>query len=883
MKMEGEQWMGGVAGVRRGKASHFLKATSCSTTRSLLLLFCIILLLTGTPFMSLLVEAHHILAVDLGVDWAKAATLGGGSGASLIPTIVLNDQANRKSPQCIAFRFLPYDTDDILQRVERFFSEQAQSLEPRFPDQVVCGPSLLAGRGVSRVVTDGNNTGGVTQGSNNKDTLSLDEVASLTFSVVPHSSRDKVTVRILGGKNKSVLEFSTEELIGMFFAYLKRIAERGLNGEPLRHLVVTVSAHASLAQRQTFVDAAAVAGLRAVRLVHGTTAAAVQLAHLNIEQFFSSAREQGPKYIMVYDMGGRRTEVAVYEFAPSRQRLGTITLRTAIVNNTLGGRAFDRCIARYIEREHFPKARPKAIEPVLGVSKPAARKAAVSLMRAVQNARERLSVNQEAPVVVQGVQEGDSGDFTTIISRAVFEQECAHLFDEAVRLRDEAIAQTKGIVSSVRELTRFEVIGGATRMPKLLERLSDGYGRAVDRTLNSDEAAVVGASYMGAARANIPIRGFAVVEPLMNDVWFSLTPLLQDPRDAAAPPRNSTRHLIFPKGSTILPAVRSLQLKNRTADFTLTLEDESGHFTRATFIRGVNESIIAAQLLPQSLRASDGAGKKRKERLSLEHTEVMLEVTATESGIPFVSNAYLHATYLKVTVAKEPTDTVQNESNAGSAAGENATDAEAPNGTEKSSKLQQPDEYPGEEQEGQQQRDLGGEEKWDERQEKAVEEEGEEERKENYNVSDQSSEKESNTSEATAPRAEDKSAEKEIVERVVRSFPLSLVSVPLSVGVNLNKLEAAAARDRLYAFQRVDDERLMRSALRNDIETLILHYKSLDAWDKAVENEGEANWREVVKEVEQWLDDTSDNVEISELQRQQQRMNKLQIGGATTG
>ncbi|RNE98306.1 putative heat shock protein 70 (hsp70) [Trypanosoma conorhini] len=882
---------GGLLAGRRGEASGRCKAAACCATRAPPLLTAAFFLLTLASIVACTAGAYHVLAVDLGVEWAKAATLGGGSGASSNPAVVLNDQANRKSPQCIAFRFLPYDTDDVLQKVERIFSEQALALEPRFPEHVVCGPSLLAGRGVWRGFVAGSDTGAAAQAA-----LAPEDAASLTYAVVPHASRDKLAVRIAGGRDKqSVLEFSAEELVGMFLTYLRRIAERGLDGEPLRHLVVAVSTHASLAQRQAVVDAAAVAGLRTVRLVHGTTAAAVQLAYLNADQFFAAARENASKYVMVYDMGSRGTEVAVYAFAQSLQQPGTITLLAAVVHDTLGGRAFDKCIARYIERELFPNARPKAIEPVLAASAPAARKAAASLLRAVKSARERLSVNQEAPVVVQGVQEG-GGDFTATISRARFAQECAHLFDEAARLRDAAIAQTRGVVPSLRDLARFEVIGGATRMPKLLERLSDGYGRAVDRTLNSDEATVVGAAYVGAARAGIPVRGFRVVEPLMNDVYFSLTPPLQGGGGAG------TRHLVFAKARTLVPAVQSLRFKNRTADFTLTLEDDGGRFARATSIHGVGESISAA--------------RGRRGGMSLEHTEVVVEVTVAESGIPFVSNAYLRATYVKRTAAARKgqtgsANTTRNEFFAASAAEENATDTEASEEAQKHPTPQRPGEQaeeagagptlpppPPQPPQKQQQPAGGAGAKWEEAPEAAVEAEAEEEveEEEEAEVAQSNPEEgqagergDNGTGEGAVPGVGSVSTAKReeevmVVKRVVRGVPLRFAPAPFSAGVNLNKTETMAARDRLRAFQRIDDERLMRSAIRNDLEALILHYKSLDAWDKAtVGSAGEGNWREVVADVARWLDDASDNVALAELQRQQRRMKELKTGDAATG
>ncbi|KEG10091.1 heat shock protein 70 (HSP70) [Trypanosoma grayi] len=846
-------------------------------------------------------EGRHVLAVDLGSDWAKAATLGGGSGALMRANIVLNDQANRKSPQCVAFRFMPHHGNDTLQSVERVFAEEAQVLEPRFPQQVVCGASLLAGRGLQRDANqqEGNNVSAGkatetesaaaaaadTDEEREENLLSAEDVAALSFALVPGRSGDSLSVRVVDSKDKErALEFSVEELIGMFLGYLKRMAERGLDGEPVRHLAVTVPLVAPLAYRQSIVDAAAVAGLRTVRVVHSTTAAAVQLALLSAEQLFAPGGERDARYVMVYDMGSRHTEAAVYRFTPARKHLGTVTLVSAAVNVTLGGRAFDLCIARYAERELFPRAQPKPIAPVLGKRTAAARKAAVSLLRAANNARERLSVNQEAPLIVQGVGESGVGDFTATILRATFEQECAHLFDEAVRVRDRAIARTKGEVTSVQDLLRFELVGGAARMPKLLQRLSDGYGRAADRRLNSDEATVTGATHMSAARANINAESVRVEEPLTNNVYFSVTPPLN-----AAEGAEGARHLVFAKGTTLVPALHSLRFPNRTSDFTLTLHDSSGRFARAVSIAGVGKRLLTAQQLPNRITsttafaasATNDSGAEAKGTrgvTSLERTEVVVEVTLSDSGIPFVSNAYLRAMYMKETATPVEGDATNRTTAAASATEDNTTHEAAyqggGEGVEEDATQEQPQEKEDAGEDQQQQQQQG--------QHKAVEEEEEEaededEKREEIKRDNQVDKKTRNGEGAAASTSTTTpTSGNEGARRFVRSFPLQLAAASVSAGANIDKTEATAARDRLRAFQRADEERLRRSALRNDLESLLLHYKSLDAWGEREKAGGDAtDWRETVVDVARWFDEAADDVELPALQQQLQRLKEL--------
>nr|CCC92753.1 putative heat shock protein [Trypanosoma congolense IL3000] len=787
-----------------------------------------------------------LMAVDMGTDWTKAATLVSGSGVVPRANIVLNDQTNRKSPQCIAFRFVPYSGNDTLRAVERIFAEEAKSLEPRFPQQSICSPSLLAGLSVQQGDQARNEEReGEGEEGEGEGLLLPEDLAALTYVVVPQARRGAISVLVKQGENNdevaTKLQLPVEELLGMILGNTKRSAERSLGGEPIRYVTLAVPTSASLMYRQAMIDAAAVTGLRAFRLVHSSSAAALQLAHLNAEHLFSAENVKGNgktkgKYVMLYDMGSSKTEVAVFRFsqAVDRESRGTITMIASAASHKLGGRAFDRCLAQYVERELFPTAKPTPVSPVID-RKPATaatRRAVVSLLRSVNIARERLSVNQNVPLIVPGVRE-DGGDFTANISRAVFENACSELFDEAVRLRDRALSQTNGTVRSLSELARLELIGGATRMPKLQDRLSQGYGKAADRTLNSDEAVVSGAALMSRSGS----RKFEMADPLMNDVYITFSP----PLDGSSDGSKSRRHLLFPKWKTTLPSARRLTFLNRTTDFTVTLQDRSGKYSRSVVIRGVNESINAAREKQQDL----GTERKKKNTRSsthLETTEVVVEITVGESGVPYVSGSHVRATYREETTflsnvevgegGSNASQVMSNTSESGAKADEGHGNSTGVNETD-STVLQ--DEWRG------------------------------------------------NSSEQEVPESERKKATNE--KQITLRFPVAVVAAGLTsvpVGVNMNKDEALASRDRLRAFQRLDDERFVRSALLNDIESMLLHFKSLDAWlgGKVDDNASDANvsdWRSVVTSVSQWFDEVGSGTNESEIQLQHRRLKELQV------
>ncbi|KAG8348508.1 putative Hsp70 protein [Trypanosoma vivax] len=834
----------------------WLPKLSAGTAQFLLIFASTMLLVAGG-------QTQEILAVDIGSEWTKAALLVGGATAVPRPTVVLNDQTNRKSPQCIAFRFLPYKGNDTLRGVERIFAEQALAFEPRFPRQVVCGSSVLAGHFVS---SDSNGTVRTTE-----EGIPTVGSSILSYTVVPRHAGGAAAIHLErdGGAayKPAILQLAVEEVVGMILGSVKRSAERSLDGKPLRRVVVAVPTSASLSHRQSIIDSAALAGLRVIRLVHSTTAAALQLAHLNAEQFFpllssnSGQETETGKYVMVYDMGSTRTEVSVFRFTSAVQRdqqRGTITMIAHVANESLGGKAFDRCLAQRVERELFPHATPTPIRPVLGTKLErgvAARRAVVSLLRAANAARERLSVNQDVPFLVPDIREG-GGDFVTNISRAFFEGACGELFDEAVRLRDRAIANTNGIVRVPRDLVRLELVGGATRMPRLQDRLSGGYGRPADRTLNSDEAVVSGAALM--SRMNS--RRFNIVEPMMNDVYFSVAPSLGGQEGIESKERlkrEATEHMLFEKNTTLVPISRLITFQNRTGNFTLTLKDRRGFFVRTTSVSGVEEATEAARAVSQRLSSMDTAGRVNS-TVAFERGEVVVEVTVGESGVPFVSTAYLNATFTR-RWTYPASEYVQSEM-----VGRSATGARPDEPDKEVVSSLTP--------EGVVEQDQSGD---------GARAAGTKGANSTHNVSakDEGSAHGNQTTgggqeaPVRGPGAVDSN-----VEQIFRRFPLRFVLVfPLKgqSGVNMDKEEAVASRNRLRAFQRIDDERLLRSTLRNDIESFVVHYKSLDSWTTPMSNG--SSWRDVVASVSNWLDDAREDVNITELKEKHKLLKELNV------
>ncbi|KAG5488135.1 hypothetical protein LSCM1_08202 [Leishmania martiniquensis] len=990
----------------------------------------------AAPPLPLTITETELISVDLGHDSVKVsawrvpqqlvprseAALGGAAAAAVSlgsASIVLNDQANRKSPPCMAFRYVRDPTaasnsggarsgtgpgmlsdgekphlhrDDTALRprgyqLERTFAEEALALAPRFPMQVVCSAAHMLGYTADAtsataaessihalkpeqlrvaysysvapltgwgpaVAAPANGTDEVQQQRN--DVIGRQALGVYVPFFTTSSTSDQHAAagnqRPASAATANGVLFSPEELTAMLLGYARRTAEkadaadnalgeedqqllarmrRGAGNHTssadatsvaVRYAALTVPIHSSVAQRQALVDAAALAGLRVVRLVHSTSGAAAQLAYMKSEQVLKPDKVQ---YVMIYDMGSQQAEVAIFGFAAlpaavaSRtKRQGNMELLALVGNRTLGGAAFDACIAHHWDARYFGRrvlSGAAASEDRSGAARQTAVKERGSLLRAAQRAKEVLSANFEAHVTIDGIhadpsrfdavgqQElqqrrvtvtADGGLLSLRLSREDFEGLCKPLFDAAVGLRDDAIAATGGLLRGPGTLDRLEVIGGGARIPLLLQRLGEGYrGGVVDRTLNGDEAAVTGTTLLAVSSAPraLGMRGtqalprLHVREWLTNAIYASAELRSTDAEAAAAP----DVRLLFPARNTTLPATRSLRVRlaaaallptdsvivtlysgpeadtayaSRKGSDAAPLADPAVDAASATLVmscpacyvqvctvEGVHEA--AKQLLAQETQRSSGPSGTRpsRQQARLAGAEVVVEVVATVSGIPHCGVAYLRADVEVADAGPNVTEGVRSGSSAPGAAveelphkrnsssGEGAGVAEGREGDE-----------PGE---------RGGE----------------------GSIPGHSSDSAtaSNESLPSQPHVEVH------VEVRVAALPLRVSSSAAAAGVgmkrlgyNMNAAELTFSRGRVRALQAMDDARLRRSSLRNEIEGMLLWIKEKHpTWDSHdVQSEATSlssplpGWRTTVREVGHWLDDFGDTASVTELE-----------------
>ncbi|EPY26343.1 hypoxia up-regulated 1 [Strigomonas culicis] len=462
------------------------------------------------------VASGHVLGVDFGSEFIKIAAPHGDQ----VVDIVLNELSRRKTENFIGFR-----------NGERYIGNEAKTLAARFPLKIASAINQLIG------VQD--------------KTEELKDFEQLLYEYkFGFSPRGTSQVLIDGVKEP----YTTEELYAMMFTYFKHIAVNDDIIDP-KSVVLTLPFHSTLSERRSILEAAHFSDTRVLAYMHSTTAAA----------FYYGVRRRGFEgrtvNLVIFDVGSTHSEIGVYTFSPPKnnsafsEKLGTLSTRTVLVDKTLGGRAFDLCIARVMEKEAVEKM---GIKPVIGGKTQAQLKSQYSLLRAANQVREILSVNSVTPFTVEGI--APDRDFDSHFSREQFEAECGHLFTRVTKLASDALAAS-GLSKS--EIDAFEMMGGASRTPKIITDVSVFLGKDVDRTMNMDEAAAIGAAYYAVKISpHYRSKSFKVQERVPFPLYFSVYPAFHSNKPSA-------RRMLLHSDAFIGDAV-SITF-NRTDDFTVRL------------------------------------------------------------------------------------------------------------------------------------------------------------------------------------------------------------------------------------------------------------------------------------------------------------------------
>ncbi|XP_054611871.1 heat shock 70 kDa protein 4a [Dunckerocampus dactyliophorus] len=285
--------------------------------------------------------------------------------------------------------------------------------------------------------------------------------------------------------------FSVEQVAGMLLTKLKETAESDLK-KPVADCVISVPCFFTDAERRSVMNAAQIAGLNCLRLMNETTA--VTLAYGIYKQDLP-APEEKPRIVVFVDVGHSGYQVSVCAF-----NTGKLKVLATAFDSELGGKDFDNILVSHF-CEDFAKKYKLDVR-----SKP---RALVRLYQECEKLKKLMSANSsDLPLNIECFM--NDIDVSSKLNRGQFEEMCAGL-----------LAKVEGPLRSVMEQAKLrkedvyavEIVGGASRIPAIKERISKFFGKELSTTLNADEAVARGCALQCAILSPaFKVREFSITD-----------------------------------------------------------------------------------------------------------------------------------------------------------------------------------------------------------------------------------------------------------------------------------------------------------------------------------------------------------------------------------
>jgi len=283
----------------------------------------------------------------------------------------------------------------------------------------------------------------------------------LPYKIV--EGRDEMAVVEVEGK-----KYTPQEISAMVLQKIKTDAEAYL-GEKVEKAVITVPAYFDDSQRQATKQAGEIAGLEVARIINEPTAASMAYG----------LDKKHAHTIAVYDLGGGTFDISILELGE-----GVFQVKATNGDTHLGGDDFDKIILDYFADE-FKKDN--------GIDLRKDSQALQRLRDAAEKAKIELSSSMEADVNLPfiTVKDGNPLHFVTKLTRAKLESLIGHLIEKTFSPVKACLKDAKIDIKKIDEVV---LVGGMTRMPLVLKKVEEFFGKEPNRSVNPDEVVAVGAA-----------------------------------------------------------------------------------------------------------------------------------------------------------------------------------------------------------------------------------------------------------------------------------------------------------------------------------------------------------------------------------------------------
>lgn len=379
-----------------------------------------------------------IIGIDLGTTNSAVAVMQAGS-----PTIITNSEGNRTTPSVVAVK---KDKDG---KEERLVGATANRQRVTNPENTIFGVKRLIGR-------------------KHSDKEVQKDIDIMPYKIVKKGNGVGVT---MAGK-----DYTPEEVSAMILSKIKADAE-AFSGEKVNEAVITVPAYFDDSQRQATKDAGKIAGLEVKRIINEPTAAALA---------YGLDKKDKNETVVVFDLGGGTFDVSVLELGD-----GVFEVKSTHGDTHLGGEDFDNRIVNHfldeIKKEHSKDLRENAM-------------AMQRLKEEAEKAKKELSTAQTAEINLPFLDQGDDGpiNFEYSLTRAKLNDLVKDLIERTAAPCEKALKDAKLTAKDIDEVI---LVGGMTRMPEVVAKVKEIFGKDPMQGVNPDEVVAVGAAIQGGVLA----------------------------------------------------------------------------------------------------------------------------------------------------------------------------------------------------------------------------------------------------------------------------------------------------------------------------------------------------------------------------------------------